>query len=425
MLAFAVLLSLLTIEAQAQSRPEYITLGRANGAVYRPAGGTPHTAFILMHRVADFMRHPGCEQLSERGFLALCMSPAAANNEAVVDWDQTLLDIKAGVEYLRKQPGITKVILFGHSGGGSVMAAYEATAEKGFAYCRGPGKIKQCGDKVAGLPPADGAVFADAHPSDGVMQMRDVNPSVVRSADGSIHVRADLDPFDPSNGFNPAGSHYSKEFQKRFSEAQAAMMGGFIEQAKKQEQDLKVNGFTYANEDMILVPTTKASAWLTRLDADFEGARKTIRPEKLLKNDGTVVKQVVTSVAVTTAPADVKTIETNYMTTNAFLTAHAVRGQDSQGQIDYCSTNAAAICAVQYVDAPIMVAAMGGYMFVRDGERLFDHAVTKDKDFVVIEGAVHGFTPCTACEKTPGQYSNTMKNLFDYVQDWTNRHFPS
>ncbi len=25
-------------------------------------------------------------------------------------------------------------------------------------------------------------------------------------------------------------------------------------------------------------------------------------------------------------------------------------------------------------------------------------AHSQDKDFVVIEGAVHGFTPCTACE---------------------------
>jgi hypothetical protein len=41
----------------------------------------------------------------------------------------------------------------------------------------------------------------------------------------------------------------------------------------------------------------------------------------------------------------------------------------------------------------------------------------------VIEGAVHGFTPCTACERTPGQYSNSVKNLFDYAASWINGRF--
>jgi hypothetical protein len=40
-----------------------------------------------------------------------------------------------------------------------------------------------------------------------------------------------------------------------------------------------------------------------------------------------------------------------------------------------------------------------------------------------LEGAVHGFTPCTACDTTRGQYSNSVKNLFDYIRDWTNKRF--
>src|SRR3979490_1543552 len=88
--------------AAAQSHPEYLTLGHANGALYRPDNGTPHTAFVVMHRVGDFMRNSSCQQLSSRGFMVLCINPTAANNEAIVDWDQTMLDVKAGVEYLRK-----------------------------------------------------------------------------------------------------------------------------------------------------------------------------------------------------------------------------------------------------------------------------------------------------------------------------------
>ena len=78
---------------------------------------------------------------------------------------------------------------------------------------------------------------------------------------------------------------------------------------------------------------------------------------------------------------------------------------------------------MQSISVPIMIAAMGGYEFIRDDEIIFDKSTSKDKDYVVIEGALHGFGHCTACETTKGQYSNSVKNLFDYIRDWTNKRF--
>ena len=54
---------------------------------------------------------------------------------------------------------------------------------------------------------------------------------------------------------------------------------------------------------------------------------------------------------------------------------------------------------------------------------VFEKSASRDKDYVVVEGAVHGFAPCTACETTPGQYANSVKNLFDYIRNWTNKRF--
>jgi hypothetical protein len=181
---------------------------------------------------------------------------------------------------------------------------------------------------------------------------------------------------------------------------------------------------TRANEDLILIPTTRSSAWILRYDPDIEGARETVRPEKLLRNDGSVVLGKVTSVAVATGPEDIKTLETLYFSVAAFLQSHAIRGTNSIDGIDYCSSSSSSICGAQFISVPAMVAGMGGYMFVRDSERLYDHLATKDKDLVIVEGALHGFTPCKACEKTPGQYDNSEKNLFDYIRDWTQKHFP-
>ena len=105
------------------------------------------------------------------------------------------------------------------------------------------------------------------------------------------------------------------------------------------------------------------------------------------------------------------------------MSANAIRSTDARDGIDHCSTNNSTTCAVQSISIPIMIAAMGAYQFIRDDEVIFDKSASQDKDYVVIEGALHGFTPCVACETTRGQYSNTVRNLFDYIQKWINARF--
>jgi hypothetical protein len=66
---------------------------------------------------------------------------------------------------------------------------------------------------------------------------------------------------------------------------------------------------------------------------------------------------------------------------------------------------------------------MGGHYFLRDNEIHYEVAASKDKEYVIVEGARHGITPCTECERSPGQYSNTVKNFFDYAAKWINARF--
>jgi hypothetical protein len=146
-----------------------------------------------------------------------------------------------------------------------------------------------------------------------------------------------------------------------------------------------------------------------------------------LRNDGTIATQVVKSVFV----ADPGVAGTNLrfrsgtkvFTLRSFLSAQAVRAGDAVDDIDFCSTNNSTICAVQSISVPVMFAAMGAHYFIRDNERQFDMARSKDKDLVVIEGANHGFTPCKPCESSPDQYSNTIRNFFDYAANWINARF--
>jgi hypothetical protein len=54
---------------------------------------------------------------------------------------------------------------------------------------------------------------------------------------------------------------------------------------------------------------------------------------------------------------------------------------------------------------------------------LYEMAVSKDKDFVVVEGATHNIEPCTQCETRKGQYGNATKNFFNYVNRWITSRF--
>src|SRR5262249_60519966 len=93
-----------------------------------------------------------------------CMNTRYENNEAAVDFEKLPLDVKAGGDLLRRQPGITKVVLFAHSGGGPLMSFYQAVAENGPAYFKGANKLTQCADDLAGLISGDGIQFGTPHP---------------------------------------------------------------------------------------------------------------------------------------------------------------------------------------------------------------------------------------------------------------------
>src|SRR5258708_17426438 len=191
----------------AQSDPRYIQFKPLNvkGALYKPdSGPIPPVAILVIHRTANFMSHPATTELSKRGFLVLGMNPRSDNNETIVDFESNALDIKSGMEFLRRQPGITKVLLFGHSGGGPATSFYQAVAENGPGYCQGPGKIVECAGDLAGLPKADGIVFMDAHPGVSVNGLRSINPALLDEAQPR-RIDPSLDPFSSKNGYTPNG----------------------------------------------------------------------------------------------------------------------------------------------------------------------------------------------------------------------------
>src|SRR5437899_9329952 len=396
---FVVLAAAVAIAANvslAQSHPEYIALGRISAALYKPdKGPAPHVAFVIGHRTANYLNHIACRELPSRGFLALCFNTRFQNNESQVRWEETPLDVKAAVEFVRRQPGITKVVLFGHSGGGPLMSFYQAVAENSPAYCQKPERLVKCGDDLRGLPPADAIVFADAHAGNPVQALRSLNPAV--TIDGSKrYVDPALDLFDEKNGFNPNGpSHYSKAFQDRYFAAQAKRMNELIDRALAIQERIKKGDYPYPDNDILLIPSggnpgagAGGDAKLATLDPAIADLQSTARPEKLLKNDGNIVTQIVKSVEVD-EPGMAKTNRafdtgTKIFTLKSFLSSNATRATNANNGIDYCSSNNSTTCAVQSISVPILIAAMGAYQFIRDAELILDQSASPYTHYVVV-----------------------------------------
>ena len=252
MLLFALALPQLAL---AQPRPEYIQFEppTVKGALYRPESGEADIGILIIHRVNNFLGHGAAWQLARRGFVVLAMNSRFDNNEAAVIWEAIALDVKLGVEFLRKTAGVRKVILFGHSGGAATLSFYQAVAEKGIAFCRTPQKLTACGSELANLPRADGLILADASSGNPVGLLRSLNPAVVSEGDPKALDPA-LDPFSPANGFNPDGpASYSPEFRQRYYAAQSARMNRLIELALAQVRQLGTERAMFPDDNVFLI----------------------------------------------------------------------------------------------------------------------------------------------------------------------------
>lgn len=423
-----------------QPPPQFIQFSPSAtmGALYMPDPDkfpNPHIATLAMHRDSNQMSHSSTREMPRRGIVALGMNPRCQNNESLCEpWENNALDVKQGIEYLRKLPGIDTVILLGHSGGGPTMAFYQAVAESGIKICQQPEKLVKCPDSLAGLPKADGIILMDSHPGNGVNALRSLNPSVINDreiieSNSLPKIDPALDPYNPANGYNPDGeSHFSDAFKDKYFKAQAARMNRLIDIAEGKLKQIDAGTYRYPDGDAFIVPRGDNSR-LYILELDIENGSH--KPVKLLKNDGSIDDCcTVTSVRpVINDPEANREFRggTIFLTLKSFLSVRAMRSTDSMYGIEWCSSNNSAPCSLRSVSVPLLVVAMGGHYFIRDSEIIYENAASKDKELVVLEGATHGGTPCEECmpdgQTYDGRYDNAVKNNFDNMAKWINARF--
>ena len=98
------------------------------GLYHRGVGRKPKAAVIAVHYQIDFSEHYLADYLATRGIGFLGWNTRFRGFESSFLLDHALVDIGVGVRWLRDTQAVETILLLGNSGGGSLMAAYQAQA---------------------------------------------------------------------------------------------------------------------------------------------------------------------------------------------------------------------------------------------------------------------------------------------------------
>ena len=225
---------------------------KSHGILYLPPNRAPRTVVVMAHPRADFFHHYSIPYWVEADFAAFAQNTRYLNNDSMMLHENLLIDLAAGVRYLRDEQGFDRVVMLGNSGGGSLFAYYDAEARraKGSRVAAPPGGGAPDLNNFE-LPPADGFIVLAAHPGQGRVLMGSLDPAVVDEHD-PFATDAALDMYDERNGFKspPGESRYDREWLRTYREAQRARVArldaiarGHIEEARNARQTSRSDGF--------------------------------------------------------------------------------------------------------------------------------------------------------------------------------------
>nr|WP_193044761.1 alpha/beta hydrolase [Mycolicibacterium baixiangningiae] len=205
------------------------------GIYHRGMGRRPKVAIIAAHYQIDFSEHYLADYMATRGIGFLGWNTRFRGFESSFLLDHALVDIGVGVRWLHEVQNIETVILLGNSGGGSLMAAYQAQAcDKHVAPLDGMRPAAGLGD----LLPADGYIASAAHPGRPDVLTAWMDASVVDEAD-PLASDPGLDPFDERNG-----PPYSPEFVDCYRAAQFARNEAITDWVESEWTRVRAAGFS-------------------------------------------------------------------------------------------------------------------------------------------------------------------------------------
>lgn len=200
------------------------------GVLRHPPGAT--TVVTIMHPRQDVTFHALVPYLLHAGLAVWTQGSRMPNNDLNLIHEQAIIDFAAGHVFLREQ-GFDRVVVLGHSGGGTLGAFYiqQASRAPGDRLTHTPsGRPIPLAETE--MPVPDGFVPLAPHPGQGALLARVIDPSVVNESD-PLSIDPRLSAFNPANGFReaPEESEFSARFVEDYRAAQRARIARIDEVA--------------------------------------------------------------------------------------------------------------------------------------------------------------------------------------------------
>jgi len=412
----------------------FVTIsGAGPSLLYQPASNQKsHIGIVVIHPSGNFLEHPAIvgvpsgTGLASLGYTVLALTSTMSSDD-VLDFDKLLLQVSGGVKYLKNTvPGITKVVLLGHSGGGPTMSAYQSIAENGVTVCQGSEKIVPCPSNLAGMPKADGLIIFDSVLGMGAHTLVTLDPAVANEHAGRLLIPS-LNMYNPENGFHPpTGGTYSAKFIKKYAAAQQRRMAELIHTALGRLEKINAGEGKYLDDEPFSVPGSSiTNPQLWALDLNLLAHTRDV--QKLVHKDGSVTTQIVPSIRnpnPATSSATLNSTGARLTTVKRFLNTWACRtthnygyGADYITGVDWQSTYNNTVGAVEEISVPLLIVGMSASSLVVSNETIYKHAASADKTLAYIEGATHMTFPVN------GDYGNTTATTVNYVDAWLSSRF--
>ena len=410
-------------------RDTFVKIGRRQrGILYEPAvpSENSRTAIVIIHSDDDYSTRPMCGEMAKRGYVAFGGSVTDRQDTL----DKKLLDVKRVIEFLKTRPGVERVVLMGHSGGATLMSAYQAIAEKGAGFFTGDHMLISCSLNEE-LPPADGLMLIDSNWGNGSMTLFSIDPAVTQEGSGrNLDGRYDI--FDPSHGYDPAGAHYTEAFKADFFAAQRERNNRLIHEAQERLWAIEAGKGRFVEDEPFVIAGGTQMVPGNKLFPQDTGLFAHTKAEyDLLCRDGAVRHEIIRSVRKPRgrkSPTPSCGMGTLMTTVKSFLTGKAVLADTSYAVLadgatgilwDHCYD-----CTpgnVKNIQVPLLCMGMTGSYEYLAAEAIYERAASTDKTIAFVEGAGHNFEVEAECERWPGQFGDTQKTLYDFMDRWLSK----
>jgi len=195
-----------------------------------------NTVLIAMHPIGAPAYLPIFPQLARAGHHVIACASRYSNGDAALEMENVVLDLAACVRDARERLRYKNVVLIGWSGGGSLMAGFQAEAQKPVIEATASGEATPLAG--AKLLPGDALVLVASHRSRHHLLTGQLDASIKDELNPEDRDRA-LDLYDAAN---PAQPPYTKEFLATYRDAQFKRNRRISAWAKEKLATLKVEG---------------------------------------------------------------------------------------------------------------------------------------------------------------------------------------